>query len=200
MKNAQNTLIFLGLSAFLLGSTLSVKATPLPSANSFTQWCLQKDSTSAAIRKTIDILLKKAGTSECQQADIKLSSLKKIDLYESNISDLSPLASFPKLEWLILSKNQISDLRPLSNLNALSHLFLSDNNISDLKPLSDLKLSVLYLNNNPISGTTHYFDIPVVERPAPPPPPPSFGDKILSSMFNQLVDRVLGINRSGSKR
>jgi Leucine-rich repeat (LRR) protein len=199
MKHTQNNLVLLGLSTFLLVLDLPAKANPIQPANSFTQWCMQKNNVPIATHRTINILLKKAGTSECQQADIKLSSLKKIDLYESNISDLSPLASFPKLEWLILSKNQISDLRPLSNLNALSHLFLSDNNISDIKPLSDLKLSVLYLNNNPISGTTHYFDIPVVERPAPPPPPPSFGDKILSSMFNQLVDRVLGINRSGSK-
>jgi internalin A len=200
MKNMKNTLALVGLSAFSLVSTLSVKANSLEPNNSFTQWCTQKNSVPIATRKTIDILLQRAGTTDCQKADVNLSSLIKLDLSDTNISDLTPLTNFSQLKWLILRKNQIADLQPLSNLKSLTHLFLSDNKISDIQPISELQLSVLYLNNNPISGDTHYFDIPVVERPAPPPPPPSFEDKILSSMFNQFVDRLLGINRSVSKR
>jgi internalin A len=140
---------------------------------SFAQWCTQKSTMPPETRKTIDVLLKKAATADCQQADSKLSSLARLDLPDMGISDLQPLASFRKLEWLILANNQISDLRPLSNLQSLSHLFLSGNNISDIKPLSSLSLSILYLNNNPVSRSSHHLDIPSY---TPPPEPEKDND------------------------
>jgi hypothetical protein len=53
----KNTLALLGLSSFLLVSTLSVKANSLELTNSFTQWCTQKNSVPIATRRTIEVLL-----------------------------------------------------------------------------------------------------------------------------------------------
>jgi internalin A len=85
MKNTKNTLSLLGLSAFLLVSTLSVKANPLEPTNSFTQWCTQKNSLPIATHRTIELLLQRAGTTDCQKADTNLSSLNKLDLSDTKM-------------------------------------------------------------------------------------------------------------------
>jgi DDE superfamily endonuclease len=47
---------------------------------SFAQWCEQKKAVPAATKHTIEVLLQKAGTNDCQLADRKLSSLKTLDI------------------------------------------------------------------------------------------------------------------------
>ncbi len=97
---------------------------------SFTQWCQQKNSLPAATRHTINILLKKADTNNCQLANAKILSLNKLDLEGNGIIDIQPLARFSKLTDLRLSNNQISDVKPLAGLTNLNILYLNINKIS----------------------------------------------------------------------
>ena len=95
-----------------IGLTLLVQATLVSTASaqskSFAQWCQQKSSVPAATRHTIDVLLKQAGTNNCQAADSKLRSLTDLRLDSNQISDIKPLAGLTNLTMLFLMKNPIS--------------------------------------------------------------------------------------------
>jgi internalin A len=75
-------------------------------AKSFEQWCQEKRSLPVVTIKTIDVLLKKAMTNDCQIADSKLRDLAVLDLSNNQISDLQPLATLNQLTELIIVKNQ----------------------------------------------------------------------------------------------
>ena len=140
-----------------IGLTLLVQSTLVSTASaqskSFAQWCQQKSSVPAATRHTIDVLLKKAATNNCQAADSKLRSLTRLELNSNRISDVKPLAALTNLKALLLNSNQISDVKPLAALTNLDNLALSENRISDIKPLAGLtKLTNLFLKLNPISA------------------------------------------------
>ncbi|MEO1187399.1 MAG: leucine-rich repeat domain-containing protein, partial [Cyanobacteria bacterium J06636_27] len=118
----------------------------------FTEYCQQKSTLPQATKHTVEVLLKEAGTQNCQQANWKLSSLTELSLGGNKISDLKPLSSLDNLTELYLWGNQISDIKPLSNLTNLTKLSLFDNQISDLKPLSTLtNLTSVALKKNKIS-------------------------------------------------
>jgi internalin A len=95
-----------------IGLTLLVQAifvsTASAQSKSFAQWCQQKSSVPAATRHTIDVLLKKAGTNDCQTADSKLTSLTELNLSSNRISDVKPLAGLTNLKVLALVSNPIS--------------------------------------------------------------------------------------------
>ena len=63
--------------------------------------------------------------------------LRRLNLDNMNISDLSGFEYLGQIEELILSNNNISDIKPLKYLAGLKDLDLSHNNISDLSPLSN---------------------------------------------------------------
>jgi internalin A len=105
---------------------------------SFTEWCQNKMSVSVETRKTIELLLKRAETNDCQIANSKLRKLTSLNLKANEISDIKPLASLTKLTDLDLSINKISDVRPLASLIKLTDLDLSSNKISDIRPLASL--------------------------------------------------------------
>jgi Leucine-rich repeat (LRR) protein len=65
-------------------------------------------------------------------------NLKKLDLADNEITDVSPLAGLTKLELLILEDNRISDVTPLSKLTNLNKLNLDGNPITDLSPIKEL--------------------------------------------------------------
>src|SRR4028119_1117289 len=139
----------------LSGNGLSAKAAETRSGNmrrTFADWCRQKADLSPEAKHTVEMLLKEAGTTECDAANQKLLTLTQLFLDDNQISDLKPLESLTNLTWLSLSNNQISDLKPLESLTNLDGLNLDDNQISDLKPLQSLtNLTVLRLDNNQIS-------------------------------------------------
>jgi internalin A len=119
---------------------------------SFAQWCQRKSTIPAATKQTINVLLKIVKTNNCKLADTKLRSGTLLDLRDSRVSDLRPLASLEKLEYLWLSNNQISDLTPLANLRNLRTIDLDRNLVSNLRPLAGLtKVDAVYLDNNQIS-------------------------------------------------
>jgi internalin A len=105
---------------------------------SFTEWCQSKMSVSVETRKTIDLLLKEAGTNDCQIANSKLGKLTSLDIRDNQISDMKPLASLTKLTSLDISDNHVRDIKPLAALTNLISLSLNGNHVRDIKPLAAL--------------------------------------------------------------
>ena len=83
-----------------------------------------------------------------------LTGLTVLRLQNNKITNLSPIASLTRLTELNLRGNQITELGPLINLINLRELYLSENNIPDLGPLINLiNLRVLYLDLNQITDS-----------------------------------------------
>ena len=137
----------------LFANGLSAKAAETRSGNkTFAEWCREKESLSHESKHTVEVLLKQAGTTECDAANQKLSSLTALFLWDNQISDIKPLASLPNLIALSVGNNQISDIKPLASLTNLTTLQLNNNQISDIKPLASwTNLTWLDISNNQIS-------------------------------------------------
>jgi len=139
----------------LSGNGLSAKAAETRSENSrrtFADWCRQKADLSPEAKRTVELLLQKAETTECDAANQKLSTLTELALNNNEISDIQPLESLTNLTGLLLANNEISDIKPLESLTNLTVLSLDHNQISDIKPLESLtKLIMLTLTDNQIS-------------------------------------------------
>ncbi len=66
--------------AICLFQVLSVAAAPQQAkTKSFARWCQEKNSVAVATRHTIDLLLKKADTQDCNLADSKLKNITEIE-------------------------------------------------------------------------------------------------------------------------
>ncbi|MBN2581611.1 MAG: leucine-rich repeat domain-containing protein, partial [Planctomycetes bacterium] len=90
-----------------------------------------------------------------------LTALECLTLWDSDVSDLSPLAGLVNLRELRLSHNEASDVSPLAGLTAMETLALDGNDIDDISPLGNMaQLRHLYLGNNrlrnvdPLAGCT----------------------------------------------
>jgi internalin A len=119
------------------------------SERTFADWCREKTFLSPESKYTVEILLKKAGTTECGVANQTLSSLAKLDLNDNKISDIKPLKSLTNLTEYDLGNNKVRDIKPLQSLTNLTELDLGNNQIRDIKPLECLtKLKRLDLGNN----------------------------------------------------
>ena len=139
-------LIVVALSAIvaLSGTALYpeiARAQPGNNRRTFADWCRQKADLSSETKHTVEVLLEKAETTECDAADRKLSSLTELILSGNQIGDIKPLASLTKLNYLFLNSNQISDIKPLASLTNLTRLNLNNNKIKDIKPLASLGFS-----------------------------------------------------------
>jgi len=137
----------------LSGNGLSaIAAETQPANKTFGDWCHQKSNLSAEAKHTVEVLLEKAETTECDAANQKLSTLTQLDLNGNQISDIKPLQSLTNLTHLGLSDNLISDIKPLQSLTKLTNLGLYNNRIGDIQPLQSLtNLTQLGLENNQIS-------------------------------------------------
>src|SRR4028119_1947868 len=128
----------------LSANGLSAKAAETQPGNSrrtFADWCRQKADLSPEAKRTVEVLLQKAETTECDAANLKLSSLTELFLDNNQISDIKPLESLTNMTVLFLDNNQISDIKPLESLTNLAWLVLKNNKISDIKPLESLTRS-----------------------------------------------------------
>ena len=109
----------------------------------FADWCRQKADLSPEAKRTVEVLLQKAETTECDAANQKLSSLTELNLDDNQISDIKPLESLTNLIVLVLDNNQISDIKPPESLTKLTGVYLSGNPIAPktcpLKPESICK-------------------------------------------------------------
>src|SRR4028118_1732485 len=139
----------------LSANGLSAKAAETRSGNSrrtFADWCRQKADLSPEAKRTVEVVLQKAETTECDAANQKLSSLTDLVLDNNQISDIKPLESLTNLTLLRLDHNQISDIKPLESLTNLTLVVLDHNQISDIKPLESLtNLTLVRLDHNQIS-------------------------------------------------
>uniref|UniRef100_UPI00286E1A5B leucine-rich repeat domain-containing protein n=1 Tax=Chamaesiphon sp. VAR_48_metabat_403 TaxID=2964700 RepID=UPI00286E1A5B len=149
MKIFLGTIGTVGLLA--IGSISIANAQQQANSKSFAWWCQQKQAVSADARNTIDVMLEKVKTNDCQQAELRLRSLKDLNLNDSRISDLNPIAGLNNLIRLQIDRNRISDLKPIAGLKNLIYLSIEDNQISDLKPLAELDLLSLSLRKNRVS-------------------------------------------------
>ena len=74
----------------------------------FADWCRQKADLSPEAKRTVEVLLQKAETTECDAANQTLSSLTGLYLGNNQISDIKPLESLTKLTKIRLSGNPIA--------------------------------------------------------------------------------------------
>ena len=126
-----------------------------PTYETFTQWCQNQDKLPLETQHTIEMLLQKAGTTNCIAANHILSELTELMLFRRQISDLRPIASFTNLQQIWLYKNHITDISPLASLTNLNKLWIYDNRVTDITPLSSLTgLIVLSLDDNQIEDIT----------------------------------------------
>jgi internalin A len=123
--------------------------------SSFAEWCKHKNSLSEEAIYTIEVLLNKAGTSDCNEAERILSHLTELNLNWKEITDITPLSALTNLTSLNLESNQITDITPLSALTNLTSLNLYCNHITDITGLSALtNLTKLNLSENQITDIT----------------------------------------------
>jgi hypothetical protein len=82
----------------------------------------------------------------------ELTGLTRLDLDNTQVSDLAPLAGLTGLQTLDLNGTQVSDLAPLAGLAGLQTLTLDDTPVSDLAPLAGLaRLQWLWLHGTQVS-------------------------------------------------
>jgi len=96
------TCIAIGLASCLnKPAALVSAATPGNSGLIFADsWCRQKDLLTPEAKHTVELLLEKVGTTNCDAAAQKLSSLTSLYLDGSKVTDIKPLASLTNLTQL----------------------------------------------------------------------------------------------------
>ncbi|EAR89772.1 C21orf2 (macronuclear) [Tetrahymena thermophila SB210] len=98
-----------------------------------------------------------------------LSQIKNLNLWGSDIDDISILKQIPNAEVLSLSVNKINSLKDFQYCKNLQELYLRKNNISDLKELKYLSglqnLKVLWLQDNPCAENPDYRKIVISYLP-----------------------------------
>lgn len=82
----------------------------------------------------------------------ELTELRVLDLSNTQVSDIAPLATLTQLTRLLLDNTQVSDIASLATLTQLTALSLGNTQVSDIAPLAALtRLTVLSLNNTQVS-------------------------------------------------
>ena len=102
---------------------------------------------------TIDFILFRVKNS-------RLDQVKTLNLWGSDLGDISILSDLPALEIVSLSVNKISSLSAFSKMKNLRELYLRKNIISDFKEIEELRnctnLRTLSLIENPITEVPNY--------------------------------------------
>ena len=76
--------------------------------------------------------------------------MRTIRLSRNAVTDISPLAAMPKLEYVGIEHNLVTDLSPLGNAEKLTVLFAQHNEIEDIHTLPTENLQFLDLADNRI--------------------------------------------------
>eukprot|EP00002_Diphylleia_rotans_P025646 TRINITY_DN5078_c0_g1_i3.p1 TRINITY_DN5078_c0_g1~~TRINITY_DN5078_c0_g1_i3.p1 ORF type:complete len:272 (-),score=59.32 TRINITY_DN5078_c0_g1_i3:98-913(-) len=89
-----------------------------------------------------------------------LNSVRNLNLWGSDLDDMSILQLMPNVEVLSLSMNNIASLREFSSCTKLTELYLRKNKISDMREVRYLAncphLKVLWLSENPCAEHPNY--------------------------------------------
>ncbi len=81
-----------------------------------------------------------------------LTGLQRLFLHNTQVVDLSPLANLTSLQLINLNNTQVADLSPLANLTSLQWFELNKTQVADLSPLANLtSLQSLHLNNTQVA-------------------------------------------------
>ena len=91
----------------------------------FTEYCQQKSTLLQATKHTVEVLLEKAGTQNCQQANRKLTSLTKLNLGRNQIRDVKPLSTLTNLNKLYLFDNQVMSTLILNHKSQKNFLWIA---------------------------------------------------------------------------
>ena len=82
-------------------------------------------------------------------------NLEVLNLWNTDVSDVSALASLTNLEWLELDSTDVSDVSALANLTNLEWLELYETDVSDVSALASLtNLETLYLYDTDVSDVS----------------------------------------------
>ena len=93
------------------------------------------------------------------------SSVAEVTGLQTDLSDVTPLASLTSLEILNLDDTQVKDLTPLANLTKLESLSLSSTPVQNVKPLAGLtKLEGLYLDGTQVSDVSPLKELTNLEE------------------------------------
>ena len=88
------------------------------------------------------------------------TNLRRLNINENRVSDLSPLSALPRLQNLEIRDNLISDLSPLEGLPSLNYLYAWNNRITDVTPLNRIiPLKYAYLGENSITDISPLRDM-----------------------------------------
>lgn len=92
----------------------------------------------------------------------RLQSITKLNLWGSDIDDVSIFQRMPMLEVVSLSVNKLRTLKDFADMENLRELYLRNNLISDIREVKYLatcpNLKILSLNENPIANMKGYRD------------------------------------------
>ncbi len=119
----------------------------------FSSWCQEKD-TNLSIGKTVKSVLNIFESKVCSDSIVPvLAQTRMLNLSNSHLDDLSPIAGFLQVRSLWLDNNEIESVEPLEAMQNLVFLSLNNNFISNAKSLGELSgLRWVFLNNNQIMG------------------------------------------------
>ena len=99
----------------------------------------------------------------------RIQNIKNLNLWGSNIDDVSIIKEMPSLEIISLSVNKIRSLKPLANLHNLKELYLRNNLIADIREVQYLEgcenLKILWLSENPICDFKNYRSLVIQALP-----------------------------------
>lgn len=99
----------------------------------------------------------------------RIQNIKNLNLWGSNIDDVSIIKDMPSLEIISLSVNKIRTLKPFANLHNLKELYLRNNLIADIKEVQYLEgcenLKILWLSENPICDFKNYRSLVIQALP-----------------------------------
>ena len=121
----------------------------------------------------------------------RLGSIKNLNLWGTNLEDISLIQEMPSLEIVSLSVNKIRSLKAFSGLPNLRELYLRKNMICDLneiKYLTDCEnLKILWLSENPICDNPNYRKIVISVLPQLV----KFDDIIITEEERKNADKIL---------
>ncbi|MEM7723302.1 MAG: leucine-rich repeat domain-containing protein [Pseudomonadota bacterium] len=85
----------------------------------------------------------------------ELSELISVDLDNTKVADLSPIAQLTNLQRLSLRDTKVTDITPVAQLTNLQVLNLNDTQVADITPVARLaNLQELYLNDTQVADLT----------------------------------------------
>lgn len=130
-------------------------------ASAFLRICTAADKSSADYR-TVKVLTLYQET--CQMTYDRIKRSTKLRLYNKNISSLAALKDFDHLEKLFINRNQVTDLSPIAGFKKLQTLLAWDNQISSIDAVKNLTgLKNLQLQGNAIADLSPIAELKQLE-------------------------------------